>query len=292
MAQTASPSTLFHLVPKNDAAREALDHPDNRRFVSLAPLDEPEPALEVGFHVSAVPGRVMARMGRNADLILQGRNVSAVHVSLEIHPETLVVLLSTRAKRASSVAIEPVRAVPNRPKGTVGGDATIEEDDRIEGDCVLTYGINYNIRIAGYRFLLIWRAMVPAALRELAIQEYNKAMERQAAVRSRYLPTEADSEAHTWHNTGIHTVQRPLFVEAKGMPRVWIGGGAFGDVWRVVDDVTGNTFAVKTIKLRAYSDPEHARALAHREVKALDRLKHVCHVFLLSVPSRHSPCIR
>ncbi len=297
MAQQPNPSTLFHLVPSNDEAREALDHPDNRRFVSLDPTVV-EPALEVGFHVSSVPGRVMARLGRNADLILQRRSVSAVHVSFEIHPETLVVLLSTRAKRVSSVLIKPVG---QEQKGSAKGDNTIEGDektkvndgakgdDTVEGDCVLGYGVTYDIRIAGYHFFLVWRAMAPAALRELAIQEYNKAMKRQAIVRSRYLPTEGDSEAHTWHNTRIHTAQRPLFVEAKEIPRVEIGGGTFGKVYRVLDEMTGNTFAVKTINLRAYSDLEYARAAAHREIKTLQKIKHVCHVFSFSLPGRGVP---
>ena len=281
MAQKASPGTLFHLIPQNDAARETLGHPDNRRFVSLS-LGK-NLGLEVGFHVAAAPGRVMARLGRNADLVLQHRNVSAVHVSLEIHPETFVVLLSTRAKRASSVVIKPVPRGPEdsvEGENAIQGDDTAEGDEAIEGDCVLSYGTTYSILIADYSFRLVWRPMDPAALRELAIEEYSKAAERQAAARSRYLPTEADSEAHTWHNTRIHTTQRPLFVEAKGVPRFKIGGGEFGDVYRVVDDLTGNTFAVKAIKLEAYGDPEHARSLAHREVKALQQLKHVCRVFL------------
>ncbi len=309
MAEEAHPRTLFHLVPTNDAARVALHHPDNRRFVSPAPNEKREPAFEVGFHVSRVPGRVMARLGRDTDLILQGDTVSAVHVSLEIHPETLVVLLSTRAKDASLVTIKPVC---NRRKGkanrdntiqgddtiqgedtiqgddAIQGDDTTEGDDTIQGDCVLGYGIQYNIRIVDYCFDLIWREMVPAALRELAIQEYNKAMEQQAGVRSRYLPTKVNSETHTWYNTRIHTAQRPLFVEAKWIPRVWIGGGTFGKVYRVIDGLTGNTFAVKTINLQAYSDPEDARSSARREVKALQRLKHVC--LFLSVPSRRPLC--
>ena len=282
MAEEANPRTLFHLVPTYAAARVALHHPDNRRFVSPAPNEKWEPAFEVGFHVSRVPGRVMARLGRDTDLILQGDTVSAVHVSLEIHPETLVVLLSTRAKDASLVTIEPVC---DQGDDAIQGDDTT---DTIQGDCVLGYGIQYNIRIVDYSFRLIWREMVPAALRELAIQEYNKAMEQQAGVRSRYLPTKVNSETHTWYNTRIHTAQRPLFMEAEWIPRVWIGGGTFGKVYRVIDGLTGNTFAVKTINLQAYSDPEDARSSAHREVKALQRLKHVC--LFLSVPSRRPLC--
>ncbi len=129
-------------------------------------------------------------------VILQRRSVSAVHVAFEIHPETLVVLLSTRTKRTSSVVVESDDGLP----------------EPIEGDCVLSYGTAYKIEIAGYNFGLIWRTKHPGLLRELAIQGYKQALERQALgnVRSRHLPTEVDSEAHTWDNTRIHTAQRPL----------------------------------------------------------------------------------
>jgi hypothetical protein len=205
----------------------------------------------------------MARLGRNADLILQQRNVSAIHVSFELHPETRVVLLSVRAKRVSSVVVTP------------DGDLK-EAEEEIEGDCVLGYGKTYEVKISGYRFRLIWRSRCSTTLRELASREYERVLEQQANVRSRYLPTEPDSEAHTWHNTRIHTARRILFREADGKPRERIGGGQFGTVYRAVDLESGNAFAVKVMMLRAYPDPEHARAAAHREVKALQRLKHVC----------------
>ncbi|KAL8303423.1 hypothetical protein RB600_007054 [Gaeumannomyces tritici] len=258
MAQLAEPITIFHLVPRNDTAREALRHPDNRRFVSRAPNESL--GLEIGFHVASVPGRVMARLGRNADLILQQRNVSGVHVSFEMHPETFVVLLSCRTKRASSVVVTPT----NGPA------------ERINGDCVLSYGTEYTLAIANYDFFLKWRRGTAEELRELSIREYTEALKRQAQgnVHSRYLPTEADSEAHTWHNTRIHSAQRSLFQEAKGVERVQIGGGQFGEVYQVVDDLTGNRFAVKVLLLDRYGDPEYARSRAHREVKALMRLKH------------------
>jgi hypothetical protein len=211
----------------------------------------------------------MARLGRNADLILKQRNISAVHVSFELHPETLVVLLSVRAKRSSSVVVK------HRDAG---------KEETVEGDCVLGYGKKYDIQIAGYRFRLKWRDPDSTSLRELATREYQRALTDQANARSRYLPTEADSEAHTWHNTRIHTARRILFREADGNPRARIGGGQFGVVYRAVDFESGNAFAVKVIQLDQYPDPEHARAVAHREVKALQRLKHVCRV-LLSSPS-------
>jgi hypothetical protein len=138
MAPSANSKTLFHLVPTNDEARDALLHPDNRRFVSTSATKAQ--GLEVGFHVPSMPrGRVITRLGRDADLVLRGRSVSAVHVAFEIHPETLVVLLSIRSKHASSVTIS---------------DELSEEPQTIKGDCVVVYGTTYTISIASFAFRL------------------------------------------------------------------------------------------------------------------------------------------
>ncbi|KAL2175261.1 kinase-like domain-containing protein [Thermothelomyces heterothallicus CBS 202.75] len=262
MARNVNSSTLFHLVPDNDAAREALLHPDNSRFVSNTHTELQ--GLEVGFHVPSVPkGRVITRVGRDADLILRGRTVSAVHVAFEIHPETLVVLLSVRSKHSSSV--------------TISSDFS-EAKQKIQGDCVLVYGTSYRISIVSYNFLLIWRDLGSVeALRQLAIEGYQISLQRIQTIRSRDLPTDGDSsELHSWHNTRLHTARRILFREAEGAPRELIGEGTFGAVYRAVDLESGNPFAVKVVKLHAYGARyvEQARAAVHREMKTLEYLKH------------------
>ncbi|AEO61385.1 hypothetical protein MYCTH_2311486 [Thermothelomyces thermophilus ATCC 42464] len=262
MTRNANSSTLFHLVPENAAASDALLHPDNARFVSTSKrgLD----GLEIGFHVPSIPkGRVITRLGRDADLILRGRSVSAVHVAFEIHPETLVVLLSVRSKYSSSVTVSP----------DVG--QTMEP---VEGDCVIVYGTDYRISIASYDFRLMWRDLGSVeALRQLAIEGYQISLQRLQTVRSRDLPTDGDSsELHSWHNTRLHTARRILFREAVGAPRELIGEGTFGAVYRAIDLESGNPFAVKVVKLYVYGARyvEQARAAVHREMKTLEYLKH------------------
>ncbi|KAK4032850.1 kinase-like domain-containing protein [Parachaetomium inaequale] len=252
MALNANSRTLFHLVPANDAARDALLHPDNARFVSTSATEVQ--GLEVGFHVPSMPrGRVITRLGRDADLVLRGRSVSAVHVAFEIHPETLVVLLSVRSKYAS-------------------------QRQTIKGDCVVVYGTKYTISIASFNFLLTWRdGGTVDTLRQLAAEGYQNSLQLLRTIRSRDLPTEFDdSELHSWHNTRLHTARRVLFREAEGAPRLPIGQGQFGDVYRAVDLESGHPFAVKVIKLEAYgaAEVEQARAHLHREIKALQYLNH------------------
>lgn len=189
-----------------------------------------------------------------------------MHVAFEIHPDTLVVLLSVRAKQASSVVVTPV-----------GENGQRAEGEKVEGDCVLCYGKEYEIKMADYKFSMIWRRTEPEPLRALAIRDYEEAVRRQANVRSRNLPTEGVPEVNTWHNTSIHTARRVLFREADRNSRVLIGQGQFGAVYRAVDLESGQPFAVKVIHLGNHAHIEQARATAHREVKNLQRLQHVSH---------------
>lgn len=199
----------------NAEALRAVTHSDNERFVSAT--SENQLGLEIGFHVSPVPGRVLARLGRDTDLILKGSMISAVHVAFELHPVTLVVLLSVRTKRASSVTVKAVN------EDTQG--AQEDKAETIKGDCVLGYAKPYEIKINDYAFGVIWRHTKPEPLRDLAAQEYQRALQRQVHVRSRNLPTEVDSEVHTWYNTRIQTGNLPRIREAVDVPRVSIGSG-------------------------------------------------------------------
>ena len=124
-----SSPALFHLVPRNGPAIEALQHVDNIPFVS--PSAEGMPGLEIGFHVPPFSrGHVITRLGRKGDLILR-ESYSAVHVAFEVHPDTHLVVLSVRTKRVSSVTVQ-----------------LDEAEEEIPGDCALIYGRQYNINIA------------------------------------------------------------------------------------------------------------------------------------------------
>jgi hypothetical protein len=80
--------------------------------------------------------------------------VSTVHIAFEIHPETLVVLLSVRSKLKSSVAVKQHN----------------QAEEKVEGDCVLSYGTNYTIDVLAYKFRLQWRETAASGpLRERAI---------------------------------------------------------------------------------------------------------------------------
>lgn len=267
------PQTLLHLVPKNPAAHDALLHPDNLRFVSS--YHGRRPGLEVGFHVSSKPqGYVITRLGRNADLILRQTTnenpMSGTHVAFEINPCTHHMLLTTRSKYLLSVTFEI-------------DDEKTEYKETITGGGVILYGQNYEITIASYKFRLIWRTLSAAhetnadLLQGLAMQGYHSSLQLVKGMRSRDRPTDIDlSEAQSWHMTRLATATIPLFQDVVRV-REETGSGGFGKVYRAIDRSSGYLFAVKVVDLAANKtlNIETARALLHREIKVMERVKHV-----------------
>ncbi|OAA61210.1 hypothetical protein SPI_05234 [Niveomyces insectorum RCEF 264] len=193
------PRTLFHLVPTNDAARNALSHPDNARFVSRSPVVAP--GLEVGFHVpSTSQGHVVTRLGRNADLILcqasDNEPMSAVHVAFQINPITKFVVLSIRSKRTGSVKYRAL------------GGAIAKFGQAVEmnsEDGVIPPGVSHEISIAACTFNLHWISAAIESIQSLVQREYRASMEQAQGLRTRDRPTQVDdSAAQTWQMTWLN----------------------------------------------------------------------------------------
>lgn len=66
-------------------------------------------------------------------------------------------------------------------------------------------------------------------------------------------------------------------MEADITARTYISEGAYGKVYKTVDQMTGNFFAVKVINLRNPDivNIELARAALHKEIKILEAVSHV-----------------
>lgn len=260
--------TLFHLVPVpgNKDAEDVLSEHDNRTFVSLSAANTR--GLEIGFHVPRFPrsGRIITGLGRKTDLILP-QSYSSVHLEFEVNPEPLVVMLSVRAKEASCVTT-----------------AAITEGDKlgpaISGNCAISYGQAYPIRIASYLFNLVWRSTeVPdriQSLKKLTTEGYEDAMQRVRHIRSRDRSITGSSTAISWYTTRLQSAKAPLFTELQGS-RVLIGQGAFANVYKTVDQTSGNYFAVKEVDIKriARVDLEKVRICLRREIKCMQTLSHV-----------------
>ena len=284
-----NPKTLFHLVPTNQVARDALLHPDNKRNVSQSSGDDGGDGLEIGYHVPSLPqGHVITRLGRNTDLILRGSTprhpISAVHVAFEINPATHLVVLSVRSKRVSSVSFEVVN---DQNKEDEHDEVMEARREPITGDGVLLYGQTYIIRIGTYAFRLVWRVISGRdpnpenvkSLKALAIQSFQTSLQQLRDVRSRDRPTEYDNSEHlSWHVTRLNTAKRSLFEDHEEL-REKIGSGAFGNVFKAIDKISGHNFAIKVVRLDAYDNLDTARALIHKEIKVMEKLRHVCCIF-------------
>lgn len=266
MVRNANDKTLFHLVPINPTTKAVLLHPDNQRFVSPNSQDG-SLGLEIGFHVPPYSrGHVIARLGRNTDLILR-ESFSAVHLAFEMHPETFVVMLSVRTKQMSSVGVV-----------VITGDI----EQTLTGDCAIIYGQGYRIRIATYEFGLVWNyhnlgnGNKVDFLRNLAVRGYEDSLERLKNVRSRDLSLPETSTPNSWYMTRLRSSKAPQVTEVAGY-RTKIGRGAFGTVFKTMDLVSGNYFAVKEVELgRAGSaNVELSRAAIHKEIKILESASHV-----------------
>ncbi len=262
---------LFHLVPLNNTGFESLSHPNNRNFVSEAAANKL--GLGVGFHVSRIHGHVITRLGRNpdvSDLILERGNVSGQHVAFEMHPETLLVLLSVRTTQQGSVRIMALECDQE------GAEGQAAAGEALNGDYVLTYGQQYQIDLADYSFRLVWRYSDPTPMKELAVTQYIAAQQKACDVRPCDRPTEIGPGTRTYHNTRPYTARQNQVEEKPGHTRELVGKGRFGEVYSTVALNSNEPFAVKVIQLKKYPEPEVALASAHREIKVLERLrKHV-----------------
>ncbi|KAI5859902.1 kinase-like protein [Durotheca rogersii] len=269
MAPTPNPQTLFHLVPLNHVAEGSLL--DNLPFVSTS--QQGEPGLEVGYHVPSTPrGYVITSLGRNADLTLSQSSpenpMSRVHVVFEINPDTQLVILSVRSRipfSVTSVAIGPQEEIH---------DINQAYGEQITGSTVILWGQNYVISIAAYCFKLLWFTAGTELLKTRAMQDYRESLSLLDDVAPRDQPTDIDtSAAERWHLTRLDETNNAFFDDIEAL-RVKVGHGAFGTVYKAVDQASGHVFAIKVADLERVGDIDVARATLHREIKAMKGLRH------------------
>lgn len=118
------------------------------------------------------------------------------------------------------------------------------------------------------------------SLRALAVEGYQTSSQLLQHMRPRGQPTEYDvAEAQSWHITRLNTAKRPLFQDIEHL-RVERASGAFGTVYEAVDRTSGRLFAIRVVNLEFSPSIEEARAIHHRKIKVMERVKHVSYVFL------------
>lgn len=277
--------TLFHLVPRNKEALDALAEPGNARFVSTSANGDL--GLEVGFHVPSLSrGHIITELGRDADLSLP-KSSSAVQVAFEVHPVTSVVMLYVRTKRSWSVTVEecPKRSESESSKDSDDEYGKYDNHDKHDedwkdkqlvaksGDCAIIYGTEYLLNVASYEFRLVWRAGEgpdkTTSLEKLTMAGYKDSM-------ARYDPLTQPSWPET--RAPCQTPKELVLQEARSS-RVQLNGADSPKpvhVYRSVEAATGYFIAVKEVLLKEFGlDMEKGRARVHKEVKLLEKLSHV-----------------
>ncbi|KAK3376127.1 hypothetical protein B0T24DRAFT_591810 [Lasiosphaeria ovina] len=157
-AFSSLPSPPFVSILHSPFSSSTSRHVFNSKSQNLLPLRTASWASRVGFHVSTRPrGRVITRLGRDADLILSESNsqkpMSAVHVAFELNPTTHLLVLTARSKHLSSISLRLADNLNGKKVDMVqkkGGEIIV-------GDGVVLYGWGYVISIAAYKFEVIWR---------------------------------------------------------------------------------------------------------------------------------------
>lgn len=268
-SREAHQDTLFHLVPRNIDTLTLLVYPTNEKYVSRARLrDFDGDGLEVGFHVTSFCcGPVIARLGRNTDIILPGPQISSVHVAFEVHPESKVTILSVRTLRPAAVKYCEMNL----------GEQQWEDPETVEKDKVIFFGRSYRLFIGPYDFEVIWRTEESVeSLWTRATQGYTWSIEGAKKLPSYLRPTEPNElELQSWRCTRFRTDGQIGVEDIEAMPGVTpkeIGRGLSGVVYKVLN-TRGNYIAVKIF---GQKDRKDARAAVHKELKIVQGLKHVC----------------
>ncbi|CAH0002326.1 unnamed protein product [Clonostachys byssicola] len=243
--------TLFHLIPINEKARAALDHPDNSQFVSTTSKGD---GLEVGYHVPSISrGDVITSLGRDADLILNQSQYSR-HVDFQLNKDVRKVMLRVLSKDKSSVSVDPCAGVGDRHMGGVTTpqlarpskstprlatrrDDWDDSDDWVDRrDYGLVYGQSYLIDICGYRFWLIWVEKNPEQLQALALQRQIREL------------LDTQGPKHVSPFTAVH---------------------------KALDNTTGNIIIVTKIKLGKFgARQDEVRSAIRQEVAFLQEHRH------------------
>lgn len=265
---------LFSLQPLNEQAKKVASHPYNQHLTSR--LNDGTIVLDIGFHIRSRSHHTIATLGRgNADIFVEGTNISKIQCSFEIEPTTNVIMLYDRSH--------------GRTTKVSGQNATPFENGRLR-QVVVQKNLNDVLGMGGktqdvVKFQLLWyenTCLTKERVKELECTandyEENRCLARTADELETLLPSQMQ--------TRIHTPGLPQ-LKMRYMKIERLGSGQFGVVYKAIDIDTGRLLAVKI-----FQQPEHASKEAEwrktlyyalkREVEALSKISHVSSPSMLS----------
>ncbi|EER36541.1 calcium/calmodulin-dependent protein kinase [Histoplasma capsulatum H143] len=226
------PLALFSLVPLENRARAALDHPDNSHLVSTFNDDDGNQVagIDIGFHIGSTSRYTLATLGRSgADVTVEGSGISRIQCSFELNPDSHVVMLYDRSNSQTTQVF--------------GEDAIPFETGRIRRIAVEPR-LNTRFGIGGVRsdlvqFELQWHRRTFDVEEQVNNQVDNPRLTRTVDDIPTVLPSQRLTRIHTPGNR---------LLNIRYMEMNQLGAGTISEVWKAVDADSGNILALKLFK--------------------------------------------
>lgn len=262
------PSALFSLSPLNARARAVVVHPDNSYLTSTLP--DGTLVLDIGFHVHSKSANILATLGRNGDITLQGSSIAKIQCHFEINLESNVVLLCDKSTYHTT-QVYGKNAVPfeyGRPRLVV----VHPELNTIIG----IGGAGRNL----IQFELKWHQNDKETIEKVKKRADVVLCQEQNPRTAGTKRDDAATEMPSLRETRVHTPgpQQP-HMRYRKMGHV-LGSGTFGEVHKAIDIDSGNLMAVKILRRPDRGSQQEQwtstwNYALKREVETLSRISHV-----------------
>lgn len=270
------PEALFSLVPENDKSQAVLDHPMNRKRISVveAVMKGGEIktlyGLDVGPHIASKsnPRYTLATIGRFGDIVVdeQDIEVSRTHCSFEIHEETAEVMLRDRSA--------------NRTTQLYGSTCAPFEPWRPHRQVVLDDNVNSHFGFGGpscnrYQFRMVWHRRLKAVA-DLNIKRWEEDPQQTRTVLLAPPPIDVQAQYRTLVHTPVGAISLTLIhtpvgaIALRYSERGSLGSGGFSEVVRAANIDSGEHVAVK--KVKTARDVMH---MVRKEAAILSSISHV-----------------
>lgn len=254
------PCELFTLIPLNDCARRVVNDPYNSHL--LTPVPNGELGIYIG-HVRSNTHGVLATMGRDGDILVQGNTIGRRHCSFDISSGGVIMLHDHSRYHSTQVS---------------GECAMPFEMARTPRRVIVTREVNTILGMGGLRsdliqFRLLWHVQDSTGITEKdGVWEpdhegrENPRLARTVDEAPTILPSRRMTRVHT---PGEHSL--PVrYIKGRQL-----GSGQFGTVYKAVDVDSATTMAVKTIQRPQCGWKIDSWNQMKREVETLARISHV-----------------
>lgn len=268
-----SEAAVFHLVPKNAAARAVLNHESNTRLVSGS--ENGREGLEIGFHGHQNPNpTTIITIGSRGDVVATGCTITC---TFEYLPAS------------NAIWVQEILSLRDEPQLQVWVDMPDSEGTSSDpvpptATRVLTYGQDYTLLFGsnGPEFSVVWACTTLGR----TIHDLSSVSETQFCQRLSMLhldPRQVIAKAHEQNSRLVRQIVRgqlPSIQDAQdGKGHRKIGQGGFGAVYSTLDVLYGIPVAMKVFRLSDFASNQAKKrelTLSYtREVEALQRIKHV-----------------